>query len=389
MRTEFELADVIRKFGKQLIAEHKLSPQQIKALFDIEHCRTAFLGGHEDACDYCGIIGYSYNSCGNRHCPKCNAAKQLVWVEKLMEKTLPVKHFHTIFTVPHCLNKICLWNDKMYYKILFRAVWRTLHSFGYSHYGVESGAVAVLHSWGQNLTLHPHLHCLVPAAGFSIQGGWKNIGKDGKYLYPVHALSDTFKGKFLASLKRELRIANMLECFNPLIQQAYSTNWVVHSEPSLAKADHVVRYLGQYTNKVAITNKRILNISDTHVTFIAKDYTDRAKKKTKSLTGVEFLRRFCQHVLPKGFIKIRYFGIYNSTTKRNLELQFVPKTIELVEKQLNQVKETAQEVVKRITGYDVTKCPHCKKGTMVRIKELPRIRSPNNHLPTLLCAKLQ
>jgi len=388
MRTRFELADIISKFGEELITHDKLSPMQTKALFDILDCRTAALGGHEDACDCCGVIGYSFNSCGNRHCPKCNGAKQLKWIEKLMEKTLPIKHYHIVFTVPHCLNKICLWNDSMYYKILFSAVWRTLHSFGYSHYGVESGAVAVLHTWGQNLTLHPHLHCIVPAAGYTIDGKWKTIGKGGKYLYPVHELSKTFKGKFLASLKRKLRKANMLDEFDAPIQKAYATNWVVHSEPSLAKADHVIKYLGQYTHRVAITNKRILNISDTHVTFIAKDYTDGAKKNPKSLTGVEFLRRFCQHILPKGFIKIRYYGIYNTTTKRNFELQFVPKTIEHIEKKLNLVKETAQELVKRITGYDVNKCPHCKKGTRIRIRELPRIRSPNNNLPMLLLAKL-
>ena len=388
MKTQFELADVIHKFGKQLIAQEKLSPIQIKALYDIRICRTSTLGGHEDACDCCGIIRNSYNSCGNRHCPKCQAAKQLMWVEKLMEKTLPIKHYHVIFTVPHCLNEICLWDDKMYYKILFSAVWRTLHSFGYSHYCVESGAVAVLHTWGQNLTLHPHIHCIVPGAGYSISGKWKNIGKNGKYLYPVHELSNTFKGKFLDSIKRELRKNNMLKEFDAPIQKAYATNWVVNIQPPMANADHVVRYLGQYTHKVAITNKRILNISDTHVSFIAKDYTDNAKKKTKSLTGVEFLRRFCQHVLPKRFMKIRYFGIYNSTTKRNYDLQFVPKTIGIIEKKLNLVKETAHEIVKRITGYDVHQCPVCKKGTMHKIRELPRIRSPNNHLPSLLLAKL-
>lgn len=388
MRTLFELADVVHKFGKQLIAQDKLSPIQIKALYDIMICRTAILGGHEDACDCCGIIRNSYNSCGNRHCPKCQAAKQLIWVEKLMVRTLPIKHYHIIFTVPHCLNKICLWNDKMYYKILFSAVWRTLHSFGYSQYGVESGTVAVLHTWGQNLTLHPHIHCIVPEAGYSINGKWKNIGQNGTYLYPVHELSKTFKGKFLDSIKRELRKNNMLKEFDAPIQKAYATDWVVNIQPPMANAEHVVRYLGQYTHKVAITNKRILNVSDTHVTFIAKDYTDSAKKKPKSLTGVEFLRRFCQHILPKRFVKIRYFGIYNSTIKRNYDLQFVPKTLDIVEKQLNQVKETAHQIVKRITGYDVNLCPVCKKGTMHKIRELPRIRSPNNHLPSLLFAKL-
>jgi len=389
VKTQFELADVVRQFGKQLSAQENLSPVQTKALLNIVQCRTASLGGHEEACDCCGIVRYSYDSCGNRHCPKCQAAKQVAWIEKLIEKTLPVKHFHVVFTVPHCLNKICLWNDSMYYKILFSAVWRTLHSFGYTHYTVESGAVAVLHTWGQNLSLHPHIHCLVPAAGYSIGGKWKNIGNHAKYLYPVHQLSSAFKGKFLGSLKRELRKADMLISFDSLIQQAYSTNWVVHSEPSMANADHVMRYLGQYTHRVAISNNRILNITDTHVTFIAKDYRDKAKEKPVTLEGVEFLRRFCLHILPLHFVKIRHYGIYNSTTKRNLELQFVPKRLSGVDKNVKQKKETAQECIKRITGYDVYQCPVCKKGTMHKIRALPRIRSPNNHLPTLLLAALQ
>jgi len=387
VKTKFELAEVVQRFGKELLEKEKLSPVQTKVLYDILKCRTAALGGHEEVCDCCGAIRYSYNSCGNRNCPKCLAAKQIAWVEKLLNKTLPIRHFHIVFTVPHALNSICLWNDRLYYKILFSAVWRTLHSFGYTQYGVETGAVAVLHTWGQNLSLHPHIHCLVPAAGYSIKGEWKHIGKGGKYLFPVHQLSATFKGKFLDSLKRELRKQDQLAGFNDAIQKAYSTSWVVHSEPSLASAEHVIRYLGQYTHRVAISNDRILKITNTHVTFIAKDYSDNAIKKPVTLSGVEFLRRFCRHILPKRFVKIRYYGIYNPTTKRNLALQFVPLTIEDLEKKC-QPKETAQQLIRRITGQDVRQCPVCKKGLMHKIRELPRIRSPNQNLPSLLLSIL-
>ena len=206
---------------------------------------------------------------------------------------------------------------------MFAAVWNTLISFGYTHYGVESGAVAVLHTWGQNLSLHPHIHCIVPAAGYTIDGRWKSIGHSGKYLYPVHMLSDDFKGKFLDSLKRALRKQKALAIFDDKVQQAYKTKWVVHCEPSLASADHVVKYLGQYTHRVAITNQRIVNIAGGKVTFIAKDYRDGAVKKPVTLDGIEFLRRFTMHILPQRFVKIRRYGIYNHTTKRNLDLQFV------------------------------------------------------------------
>lgn len=388
-RSKLELATVVRKFGKQLILKEKLSPQQTKALYNILQCRTASLGGHEEVCKCCGEITYSYNSCRDRHCPKCQGTKQAIWVEELINETLPVKHFHIIFTVPHDLNDICLWNDSMYYKLLFSAVWRTLHSFGYTHFGAETGAVAVLHTWGQNLTLHPHLHCIVPAAGYSLKGEWKHLG-NGTYLYPVHELSKTFKGKFMDSLKRRLKKENMLLAFDKQIQKAYATPWVVNCEPSMAKADHVIGYLGQYTHRVAISNDRIRDISDTHVKFIAKDYRDKAIKKPVSLEGVEFLRRFCLHIMPKGFVRIRRYGIYNATTKRNLDLQFVPEEkpdIELLVKAL--VKETTIERIKRLTGINVGQCPVCKKGQMVVLRELPRIRSPARHLPTMLFMALK
>ncbi len=174
---------------------------------------------------------YSYNSCGDRHCPKCQAAKQAFWIDDLIHSTLPVKHYHMVFTVPHQLNAVCLHNQRMYYDLLFDAVWNTLRSFGYSHFGAETGAICVLHTWGQNLSLHPHIHCIVPAAGYTLNGQWKNIGHSWNYLYPVHQLSDAFKGRFLDSLKRALRKKNELALFNDKIQQAYNTRWVVHCEP--------------------------------------------------------------------------------------------------------------------------------------------------------------
>lgn len=381
MRTNFELADAVNLFGAGLLAKGNLPPLQLKVLGKIASCRTASLGGHEEECNSCGSVRYSYNSCGDRHCPKCQAAKQALWIDDLMQNTLPIKHYHIVFTVPHHLNGICLHNQKMYYDLLFSAVWNTLRSFGYTHYGVESGAVAVLHTWGQNLSLHPHIHCIVPAAGYTLDGQWKNIGSSGKYLYPVRQLSDAFKGKFLDSLKRALRKQKELSLFDDKIQLAYQTKWVVNCEPSLAGADHVVKYLGQYTHRVAITNQRILNIADGKVTFIAKDYRDRAVKKPVALDGEEFLRRFTMHILPGRFVKIRRYGIYNHTLKRKLSLQFVEEQkpdIDTLIKQ-KEPKETNQERFKRLTGVDPCQCPVCKKGTMIAVRELPRIRSPVWH----------
>jgi hypothetical protein len=210
MRPDIEIADVIQQFGKEYIEKHHPSKEKMKVLFNIMQCRTSALGGHEEHCDCCPEVRYSYNSCGNRHCPKCLSVKQALWVEKLIANTLPIKHYHIVFTVPHELNAICLLDRSLYYKILFAAVWNTLYSFGYTHYGVESGAICILHSWGQNLSLHPHIHCLVPAAGYSLKGSWNQIGKQQKYLYSIFQLSDTFKGKFLVSLKHALKKLDLL-----------------------------------------------------------------------------------------------------------------------------------------------------------------------------------
>ena len=378
MRTRFELAEVVNLFQSGLLTKTTLTTLQLKVLNKIALCRTAVLGGHEEKCDNCGTVRYSYNSCGDRHCPKCQAAKQAFWIDDLIKNTLPVKHFHIVFTVPHELNAVCLHNQRMYYDLLFAAVSQTLRSFGYTHYGVESGAVCVLHTWGQNLSLHPHIHCIVPAAGYTLDGQWKNIGHSGQYLYPVHQLSEAFKGRFLDSLKRSLRKKNELVLFNAAVQQAYKTKWVVHCEPSLAGADHVVKYLGQYTHRIAITNQRILNIAGDKVTFIAKDYRDNAVKKTVTLDGIEFLRRFTMHILPWQFVKIRRFGIYNHTTKRNLALKFVPEEKPDIDDIIKrkQPPETNLQRLERLTGINPCICPVCKKGKMILIKILPRIRSP-------------
>jgi hypothetical protein len=385
MRATYELADAVSLFGAGLLAINNCTPLQLKVLGKISECRTASLGGHEDVCESCGTVRYSYNSCGDRHCPKCQAAKQALWIDNLVHSTLPVKHYHIIFTVPHKLNAICLHNQRMYYDILFVAVWSTLYSFGYSQYGCETGAVAVLHSWGQNMSLHPHIHCIVPAVGYTLGEEWKEIGHSGHYLYPVHQLSMAFKGKFLDSLKRALRKQNELALFNDMVQAAYKTPWVVHCEPSMANAEHVVKYLGQYTHRVAITNQRILNIADGKVTFIAKDYRDRAIKKPVTLGGVEFLRRFTMHILPKRFVKIRRYGIYNHTVKRKLALQFASKVNSDIDAIIKQKlpSETRLERFARLTGFNPCICPVCKSGLMVRVKELPRIRSPAWLLPSL------
>mgnify|MGYP002661223313 FL=1 len=371
MRTGFEIASVIKRYGAAFRMQHSPNNFQLTVLNALQQCRTAELGGHKDKCDNCGTEHYSYNSCGNRHCPKCQLARQMLWAEDRMRDSLNVKHFHIVFTVPDELNPVCLADSLFFYESLFSCVKETLCAFGYSHYGVETGAICVLHTWGQNLSLHPHIHCIVPAVGITPRGQLKEIGSQGKYLYPVRQLSVAFRGKLLERLKRKLKKKNRLAEFQSIIDHCYTKPWVVYTEPSLGNAKQVVSYLGQYTHRVAVSNTRIKNMDQKGVTFSYKDYRDNANQKLMTLTGVEFLRRFALHILPRGFVKIRYFGILTSAYRQQVEsLKTKPDIFQLT--------ETKPERIARLTGHHPCKCSKCKTGTMIPVEIIPRIRSPDN-----------
>jgi len=372
-RPNYEVSQIINRFGMQYIDQCQPNSFTLRTLDALQKCRTSALGGHIDRCDSCSRERNSYNSCGNRNCPKCQANKQALWVEDRMNDAMDVKYFHVVFTVPEALNQVCLLDSKRFYSAMFECVWSVLQTFGYSHYGVESGAICVLHTWGQNLSLHPHIHCIVPAAGLTLKGNLKRISKQGKYLYPVRMLSAVFRGKLLEKIKRQLKQNNQLPQFQSLLDSVWKKPWVVYCEPPLGNAQQIVKYLGQYTHRIAISNHRIQNIDDSGVSFFFKDYKDKSKKKLTKLSGVEFLRRFCLHILPYRFVKIRYYGILSSKQKDQLKpLQ--------VKKPETKVKETTQERIVRLTGFDRYQCPFCKTGVMNTIELLPRIRSPDNVL---------
>lgn len=377
-RTNYEIADIIRQFGADFVAQCNPNAYTIRVLDALQQCRTQTLGGHKEKCDNdsCAHERFSYNSCGNRHCPKCQTSKQAVWAEDRMLDALNVKYFHVVFTVPDLLHPISQLDSKAFYSAQFACVWDTLRTFGYTKYGVETGAICLLHTWGKQLSLHPHLHCLVPAAGLSLQGELKGITQNGKYLYDVHQLSATFKGKLLQKLKQQLKKSNQLTPeHQKSIDQCYAKDWVVYSEAPLGNAKQIVNYLAQYTHRVAISNAHILSIDQTCVTFLYKDSQDNAKMKPTQLSGVEFLRRFCMHILPKGFVKIRYYGILGSRYKKEVQpLKDNSKP------DLTKPVESKQERLVRLTGFDSCQCPKCKTGTMQRVEKLPKIRSPVNVL---------
>lgn len=368
-RPQFEIADVIEQYGPAFYEAEKPNLFHQQVLRALLRCRTSQMGYHAQACDHCGDIRISYNSCRNRHCPKCQTSRQQFWVEDLLEKTLPVKHYHMVFTVPHELNTICMLDSKWFYGALFDTVWDTLRTFGYTKYGVETGAVCVLHTWGQNLSLHPHIHCIVPSAGQTLAGKMKHIAADGKYIYPQKQLGKTYRGKLMDTIKRKLVKESILRQHQALIDSAWEKDWVVEVRPSFGKPEHVVKYLGQYTHRVAITNQRLLKVDEHGVTFMHKNYRKDGKLEPTHLSGVEFLRRFCQHILPLRFVKIRHYGIYSSrfkalNKKAEMKMTIKPKM------------ETVQERILRLTGFDILLCPSCKIGRLHTIEIVPRIRSP-------------
>lgn len=360
MQPEFEVAQVLHRLGEN-ITSIGLNTWQLRTLYALKKCRTAALGGHIDACDECGNITISYNSCRNRHCPKCQGRNREDWIKARENELLPVPYFHVVFTLPDCLNALALHSPKLVYATLFESAWETLSKFGKNE-EVQMGMIAILHTWGQNLSLHPHLHCIVPGGGVDSKGHWKNIRSNGKYLFPVKALSKVFRAKYCAKLK-----AKKPTIYEKIRQDLWKKPWVVFAKRPFGSPKSVVEYLGRYTHKVAISNHRIKAIDHRNVVFDYKDYRQNGFKKQMSLTHAEFIRRFALHILPKGFVKIRHYGFLSSTWKR--------------EKLKNlQLKLTIKIFKKPTKSVNVRKCNCCKTGTLHTIEVFDRRGPPVRYL---------
>jgi Putative transposase/Transposase zinc-binding domain len=377
-RPRLEVADVVRVHGQDYRSAHTPSVAQEHVLKNIVRCRTAVLGGHVDACKKgCGFSRISYNSCRDRHCPKCQSRQQTEWVTKRLERILPVPYFHVVFTIPDALNPLALRNKKVIYSILFKAASQTLIQLGRDpkRLNVDLGVTAVLHTWGQNLLFHPHLHCIVTGGGLSLNGKRWVLGRE-RYLLPIKVLGKLFRGKFMALLERAYKEGEFdfkgstADLADPMIwarlsDGLYNKNWVVYAKPPFGGPTQVFRYLGRYTHRVAISNSRIQSIANGRVRFSMKNYKDGAKNKTMSLAGAEFLRRFLLHVLPKGFVRIRHYGLCAS---RNVNTKLLTAK-RLLEPELTVNSDDSQEVqddtqpwwerFREMTGVDVMACPCC------------------------------
>jgi hypothetical protein len=369
VRPVFELAQVIGGHSKEFIEQHHPNAYVRRTLSALQRCRTASLGGHIDRCDECGHLRISYNSCRNRHCPKCQNTQREAWIENRKRDLLPVPYFHVVFTLPEKLNELFMHHPVEMYNLLFSCVRDTIMQFSYTQLHAETGMVAVLHTWGQNLSLHPHIHCIIPGGGLDYRNRWKQVpvSSNGKaFLFDVQCLSTVFRGKFMAGLKKIVPLRK------DQIRTIYKKEWVVFSKDVFAGPDQVVEYLGRYTHKVAISNHRITDISETGVSFRWRDYRDHNKEKIMRLSGPEFLRRFSLHILPRGFVRIRHYGLL-STTKRNL-LRHIQCSQGIVVPIA--AKKNWKEISREHLHYDPDLCPHCGKGKMITIERFLPGRSP-------------
>lgn len=385
-----EISDLFRECQTAFRQKHSRSGMQAKVMQAIINCRTAALGGHVDGCDDCGHLHISYNSCRNRHCPKCQSIPKEKWILARKQELLPVPYFHLVFTLPDTLNPLVLNNPKAMYKLLFKAGSETLLELAQDKklLGAQTGMIAILHTWGQCLQLHPHIHCIVPGGGLSQdKKRWvAPKGKKGKFLMPVKILSKVFKGKYLAGLKQlqaqnKLRFLNTAkefqssQGFKKLLNKVYKKNWVVYAKPPFSNTEQVIKYLARYTHRVAISNERLLGIKDDKVTFRWKDYREGGKKKLMTLDVLEFIRRFLMHVLPHGFAKIRHYGLLSNRKKKEL-LAICRKLLYAMSSSEENIKDLSwQQVYQLITGKDPLVCPKCSKGKMSRKRELPPVRA--------------
>tara|TARA_R110002167_G_scaffold360062_2_gene577426 strand:+ start:133 stop:1269 length:1137 start_codon:yes stop_codon:yes gene_type:complete len=354
MRSHFKVADVL-EMERDQISSQTFTGWHRRTLHAIRRCRTPAMGGHIDKCDCCHKLHISYNSCRNRHCPTCQGHKRESWIRARESELLGVPYFHVVFTLPPELNIYALSYPKIIYGSLFKAAWATLVQFGANpkHLGARTGMIAILHTWGQNLSLHPHLHCIVPGGGVNRSGKWKPAKNKGKYLFNVISMSGVFRAKYVALLRKE-KVPVPQEIFNKL----FDKNWVVYAKQQFHTPKYVVEYLGRYTHKIAISNYRIkqLDKADRTVTFQMKNYKKGGRKELLKLSTHEFVRRFALHVLPKGFTRIRHYGILSSGWKK--------EKLPALQKALATVPITSKEERPPLLNGI---CPSCKKGKLVTV----------------------
>jgi len=383
-KEKFEVADVFRLYGEDYRLNNPLPYDHIKVMRHIQICRTAALGGHVEQCDQCRFERIAYNSCRNRHCPKCQTTVKERWLNDRKAELLPCGYFHLVFTLPHDLNPIILCNKKTAFNILFAAVSQTLQAFAKDpQWKLEGqlGFIAVLHTWSQTLMDHFHLHCLIPGGALSFsKKRWTDA--NDSFLFRIESLAKEFKKRYLKLLetahrKNELIFPGKTATFEPqagfgeLIGSLFKAKWIAYAKRPFAGPEQVLEYLGRYTHRIAISNNRIKSIDNGTITFEYRDRSRDNEVREMSLSANEFIRRFLLHVLPPGFMKIRYFGFLSNNNKKQT-IPLLRKLIDPNAKLPEKTEETIIEMIFRLTGEDITCCPECKKGKMRMIKKISK-----------------
>lgn len=386
---QLEVADIFRRYGPHYRSAHPMPANRLRAMRAIETCRTADQGGHVDECSHCGTKQISYNSCRNRHCPKCQFLKKERWIEDRGRDLLPIPYFHVVFTIPDLLNPLVLRNQDTLYAVLFKAVSETLMELSEDRkrLGAEIGFISILHTWGQNLMDHPHIHNIVTGGGLSSdRRNWKSCKKG--FFLPVKVMSKLFRGKLIFYLKK-LRTEDKLvypgaishlaqpAAFNALIAELFKKKWVVYCKPPFDGTKGVLEYLGRYTHRIAISNHRIVKLEDDKVSFRWRDYADDNRRKIMTVDAHEFIRRFLLHVLPDRFVKIRHYGLLGNRCRKK-KLDRCRELLACPEQNTEDKSETWQDALLRLTGIDVGRCPACGEHTMrtVEIIQPARCKGP-------------
>ncbi len=378
-KPRYEIADIFRQYGEAYRQNHHVSYEQQKAIAAITQCRTGTLGGHVDECDQCGVLRISYNSCRNRHCPKCGALSKARWLETRELELLPIDYFHVVFTIDHALNALARCNATRIYDLLFASAAQTLKALGARYLGGEIGVVAVLHTWGQDLGQHIHLHCIVTGGALSFdEQHWRACPKG--FLFPVLPLSKAFRDTFCAGLARLHQRGQLVfagECarlesgdtFAGLLAELQAKDWQVYAKESFGGPQQVFDYLGRYVHRVAISNHRLVRVEHGQVRFQWRDNRDGGRLKEITLSATEFIRRFLLHILPVGYVRIRYFGLL-SNGQRKRKLQRCRQLLEVNTETGPLASETAAELLQRLSGVDIHQCPVCGLGRMRPKQEL-------------------
>ena len=384
-KIRYDIGKLFKENWKWINQHSGMNTHQKRMLHAVSVCRTSVLGYHLDSCSSCDFVQISYNSCRNRHCPKCQSIQREQWIMQREEELLPVPYFHVVFTMPDVLNTLCLYQPKMLYDLLFKCAWQTIKTFAADpkHLGAKTGMTAILHTWGQTMTLHPHLHCIVPGGGLTSDGKWKTARSKGKFLFPAKAMSLVFRAKFVAELRKQAAAKN-IKVESSIYKKLFAKQWVVYAKRPFASPKTVVEYLGRYTHKIAISNSRITNIDATTVEFRYKDYRQQSSTnnclhvKTMQLDIKEFVRRFAMHVLPLRFQRIRHFGILASRNKA-ATLEAARASLGVQHPPCIQPIDWKTIARKRL-GFDPEVCPTCQAKTFVRVyssvSKRQRIRAP-------------